>query len=828
MKNSATSRFTNHLKNIIFNAVHIAFTLRQPLEPWHLLFSLQKQQGSIGSEMLSKINLNPKHFKSLISSNKIKSPTPEKIYPKIDKVNISEPTKKVIEKAALLANQYQYKYIGTEHLLLALIEIKDEIIIKIIEQTKSKTTIQDLKTYLNHILKTTAKFPALKDSANLINPKKESGINVNILPLIAIELTNPKLQKNINPVIGRENEINRIVQILNRYAKNNPILLGDPGVGKTAIVEGLAKRIVEKKVPQLLLHKKIWMLDLGLLVAGAIWRGEFEARMKQVLEEVKHDPNIILFIDELHTIMGTGNASGGLDIANMLKPALARGEIRCIGATTLEEYNKYISNEGALERRFQPIIIKEPDKTEAYNILQGLKSNYENFHSVTISDDAIKNAVNLSHRYISDRFLPDKAIDLLDEACASANSQNTLSAELQEVQNLEEQISNLYEARLDAIANENFNKAIQYRDNMSDAIDRLTTLKQVINKMPKSLRIIDARDITSVVEQWGNIKINQTQDDNQTLLNLESKIQEKIIGQTEVAQEVADFLRLIQSNLIESEKPLGSMLFLGSNGVGKTEMAKLLANILYPGKQALLHLDMSEYSEGLNLSKLIGAPPGYVGYKEGGLLTDAIKKKPYSIILLDEIDKAHHEILNLLLQILEYGFCRDATGKKINFRNTIIIMTSNVGSQGLNPLDQIGFLEGSSANPTALITDQIKNSMLKEIKKTLTPSILDRLDKIFFFKNLQLEDMENIVNLKVNEMNAKIIDKNINLILEEEAKKFIAKMCYNSKEGARSVRKHIQTIIETPLVYGVLTKTFQPNDNLNIKLVDEKIKLIKI
>jgi len=826
MHEQIIDRFTTHLKNVLISAQIIAKGSKQDIQLWHLFFGVFNEGGSLGAEVLDKAKFKIKSFQSsnvYIKKIKTKTKRSQIIDSKVD-IGFSVNVKRALEKAFLIASQYEHRYVGTEHLLFGILEIDDQDVKKILES--AKVNISTLKSHLKLVLKTTSKFPQVTYtfSSPIVTERQSAKPRNSILSSLAVDLTSVKMQQGIDPVITRDKEINRIIHVLNRRTKNNPLLIGEPGVGKTAIVEGLAKRIMQKEVPEQLLNKKIWKLDLGLLVAGTMWRGEFESRIKQMLVEIEHDQDIILFIDELHTIIGAGAASGSLDVANLLKPALARGKIRCIGATTLEEYDKHIATEGALERRFQSIVVDESTLAETIEILGGVKKYYEVYHSVSITGEAIQAAAKLSHRYIQDRFLPDKAIDLLDEACSKIKTKHHISEEVKKIKILEDQINACQARKRQAIVEEKFELATHNRNEITRLMEELSFTQKVAQETPLLFPSVEVRDIITVVEEWSGVQVEYTQEGRDRLLNLENVLSSKIVGHKDVVKDVSTFMRTIKLGLIGGvDRPLGSLMMIGPSGVGKTELAKMLANILYPGQNALIHLDMSEFAASFNISKLIGAPPGYVGYRESGFLTAQVKKRPYSVILFDEIDKAHPDVFNLLLQILEYGHCRDATGKEINFKNTILIMTSNVGQQFIDNEEMIGF--GHKKKVVSTITESTKNDILKEAKKVFTQPFLNRIDKIVFLNNLDLDHIEEIIGLKVGELNDQFSDKKITIALEEKAKGFIAKRCYNKEDGARAVRKAIHELILNPLVHGIMSGDFVAGHAVKIILKNNKILL---
>jgi len=788
------------------------------MNPLHLLYGLLVEKGAVGAEILSKIGLDKEKVVSFLINipKDNNNGLPE----------ISDDAQKVISKAAIIAAENQHRYIGTEHLILAMAETKSALLEQFF--AAHKIDLVNLQQTAFNVIAGTNRFPEMTALFGAPTKEKEEAkpgaaakprVRKNpALDFFTFDLTSTKAQKTLDPIIGREAEITRLIQILCRRSKNNPVLLGDPGVGKTAIVEGLAQKIMAGDVPDQLQGKKIRRLDLGLLIAGTIYRGEFENRLKQLLDEVKSDQDIILFIDELHTIVGAGSASGSMDAANLLKPALARGEIRCIGATTFEEFKKHIESDAALERRFQPIIVNEPTKEETVAILHGIKENYEKFHYLKITDEAILAAVDLADRYRQDKFFPDKAIDLLDEAGSAKKLTVKSNGVLRQQKTLEKQLREAGEKKEKAVLEENFEKALQFKDEEDLIAQKIENLKEKINKSDKRPKtILEAKDIAKIIALSTGIPAEEIIDEEKNkLLNLEEEIKKKIIGQDEAVKEVAQSLRRARMGLSHPARPLASFLFTGPSGVGKTELAKVLAELIFKDRDAFIRLDMSEFSEGFQTSKLIGSPAGYVGYKEGNKFTDKIKHKPYSVILFDEIDKAHPEVFNILLQILDEGHLTDATGKKINFKNTIIVMTSNLGNEHFRSAG-FGFQDGK---PAAQIdvkkSASLKNSVTKTLKEHFRPEFLNRLDSILIFKPLLESDLEKIVELKIAELNERLVKKNLALLISGDAAKILAKQAGAREEGARGIAKIIQKEVEEKLAEWLLQNQSKKKQTIKI------------
>jgi ATP-dependent Clp protease ATP-binding subunit ClpC len=730
---------------------------------------------------------------------------------------LTDPAKKVIEKGVAMAARHQHYYVGTEHLLLGILGDKNTKAYSILEELgadpdRIKSQVMNLFRHTGGEQGTQTAQPvapsgALKKPAN--GQKKDEGTPA--LDYFSTDLTALAKAGKLDPVVGRTNEVQRVVQILGRRTKNNPVLIGEPGTGKTAIVEGLAERIVAEQVPEALHEKKILALDLPLMVAGTKYRGEFEERVKQVIDELKKQEDVIIFIDELHTIVGAGAAEGSMDAAQILKPALARGEIQTIGATTLDEYRKHIEKDAALERRFQPVTVNEPTAEETVEVLKGLRKNYEDHHGVEITDEAIETAVQLSTRYIADRFLPDKAIDLVDEAASAGRLRE--GGMTPELKKLKAELSQLDEQKEEAVEKQDYELAAELRAKA----DKIRQKLQASATSNRKIRVT-TEDIALVVGQWTGIPVTRlVKAEADNLAALEQRLKGHIIGQDEAVSAVARSIRRSRVGIANPKRPMGSFIFLGPTGVGKTELVKVLAKEVFGSEDNLIKLDMSEFMERHNVSRLVGAPAGYVGYEEGGKLTEQIRRKPYSVILLDEIEKAHPEVFNLLLQIMEDGTLTDAKGRKVDFRNTIIILTSNVGASEMQKTANLGFRVTDEHSETFEHKyDDMKQRVLEQLREKFKPEFLNRLDQIVVFKPLTRETVSKIVDLQINELAGRLREKDLKLAVDAKAKAELIERGFDPKYGARPVRRAIQDDLEDPLAEQLLSEKIKEGDRVRI------------
>ena len=774
----------------------------------HILYGLVKEGEGLASKILTSQGLKPEYVEEEILRidgvmNTLES-DPE----------FTPRAKRIIENSAKEAMRMGQNYVGTEHILLALMREIDSVAVRILIDTNidPQRIFADLLRLLS------------EDSpvANYSDSSFSSSVDTNTPTLnqYGKNLTALAKESKLDPVIGRKNEIQRIIEILSRRTKNNPVLIGEPGVGKTAVVEGLAQMIVDNKVPEILKNKKVVSLDMSAMVAGAKYRGDFEERLKNVLQEIKKAGNIILFIDEMHTIIGAGAAEGAMDAANILKPLLSRGEIQIIGATTLNEYRKHIEKDAALERRFQTVIVDEPTTEDTVKILSGLKDKYEAHHKVKITDEAIKAAVDLSERYINDRFLPDKAIDLIDEACSKIKLRTvTMPKNILDMENKIEKVSKEKE---EAIISQSFEKAAKLRDEEKELKDKVNKARENWKKKEENKEAsVNAEDIANVVSAWTKIPVTKlTKTESEKLKNLDLELKKRVIGQDDAVEALARAIKRARVGLQNENRPIGSFMFLGPTGVGKTELTKALAENLFGNENQLIRLDMSEFMEAHSVSKLIGSPPGYVGYDEGGQLTEQVRRKPYSIVLFDEIEKAHPDVFNMLLQILDDGRLTDSTGRTVSFKNTVIIMTSNAGARNIVEHHSIGFMNKEDSKKDY---EKTRDEVMGELKKIFRPEFLNRLDDIIVFKKLSNESIEKITKIMLDEFIKRLEKKNIKVDVSDDVIKYISKVGFDDTYGARPLRRAIQSKIEDKFAEEMLDGNIKEDSNVKIGLKDDKI-----
>ena len=781
----------------------------------HILYGLVKEGSGVASQVLNMQKITAENVVEEI----------EVLIGKGDKsqnrgeIGFTPRSKRVIENAFLEARKLGSEFIGTEHLLIGIMREGDSVAVRIMMDLN----VNPQKLY-NEIVKVINEDE--NAGASEKQPKGKARGSYNQTPTLnqyGTDLTKKATEGKLDPVIGRKDEIQRVIQILSRRTKNNPCLIGEPGVGKTAVAEGLAEKIIAEDVPEMLKNKRVVSLDIASMVAGAKYRGDFEERIKKCLEEVKKAGDVILFIDEVHTIVGAGSAEGAVDAANILKPLLARGEVQVIGATTLNEYRKYIEKDSALERRFSPVTVGEPTNEETIEILKGIRDRYEAHHNVKITDEAIKAAVELSTRYINDRFLPDKAIDLVDEAASRVKMRTYTQPDT--LKKLEEEISAMNKEKDDAIKVQDFEKAAGLRDKINIEKEKLQKEKEKWeSKNTKSITTLTEEDIAEVVASWTGVPVKKlTQTENEKLRNLEQTLHQRVIGQNEAVDAVAKAIRRGRVGLKDPNRPIGSFLFLGPTGVGKTELSKALAESLFGNEDAMIRIDMSEYMESHSVSKLIGSPPGYVGFDEGGQLTEKIRRKPYSVILFDEIEKAHPDVMNMLLQILDDGRLTDAQGRTVNFKNTVIIMTSNIGARLITDKTTLGFSAGDKKEESQKEYETIKKDVMGELKKQFRPEFINRIDEIIVFHKLNDEDIKQIIDIMLNQVTKRMNAKDIELEIDNSVKELIAKKGVDTNYGARPLKRAIQNILEDKIAEEILDGNIKPNKKAIIKAEDDKI-----
>lgn len=777
----------------------------------HILWGLVKEGGGIAANVL---------MSNGVTENKVM----EKILSIVGKGDGSLPiagytprTKRVMELSYAETRRMGQNYIGTEHIMMGILREGESVAVRILMELG----VDINKLYDNLITMLQEDTPAAVAAGK---PKTED-VQTPTLDQFGRDLTVMAREGKIDPVVGRDKEIERIIQILSRRTKNNPCLIGEPGVGKTAICEGLAQKITEGNIPEILKEKRVVALDLSSMVAGAKYRGEFEDRLKKSIEEIRNAGNVILFIDELHTIVGAGAAEGAIDASNILKPLLARGEIQVIGATTLDEYRKYIEKDAALERRFQPIQIGEPNQEEAIEILKGIRDKYEAHHNVKITDKALEAAVMLSSRYITDRYLPDKAIDLIDEAASKVRLQSfTAPPDLKE---LEQKIEQLHKMKEDAIISQEFEKAASLRDQENELKEEMNSRKEKWKiKNQTQTQSVTEEEIAAVVGTWTGIPVSRlAQEETERLKNLENILHQRVIGQEEAVKAIAKAIRRGRVGLKDPKRPVGSFIFLGPTGVGKTELSKALAEALFGDESHMIRIDMSEYMEKHTVSRLVGSPPGYVGYDEGGQLTEKVRRKPYAVVLFDEIEKAHPDVFNILLQILEDGRLTDASGRVVDFRNTVIIMTSNIGARDIVEPKRLGF--SAALVNEAKDYEDMKKNVMGELKKTFRPEFINRVDELIVFHPLTQENINDIAGLMLKEVSKRLKDTNIALSADEGVKEFLAQKGYDKVYGARPLRRTIQNLVEDKLAEEMLDGNIQEGDSVKIIVKEDKLKFEK-
>ena len=784
-------RFTDDAQRVLSLAQEAALELGHDyVGTEHVLIGLTKVKNGVAAKALEELGLVTEDIFEAVEQHVGRGNK------KATSIYMTPRVKHVLELAIQVANHMNHNYVGTEHILLGLLSDGSGVAVAILRamNIRSNDIVEAIRSILG----------SNKGSNNGGQEGLNSNNDLGELSDFATDLNESAKQGKIDPVIGRDTEIQRVIQILSRRTKNNPVLIGEPGVGKTAIAEGLAQRIVTGNVPEILRNKRIISISIGSMLAGAKYRGEFEERLKKAIDEVQQHDDMIIFIDEIHTLVGAGATEGAMDAANILKPALARGEFQVIGATTLDEYKKHIEKDAALERRFQPVQVGEPNEEDALEILKGLRDRYEAFHKAKITDEALKAAVSLSNRYITDRFLPDKAIDVVDEAASKVRMKVFSAAP--DVKALEDRLNTVKKEKEAAVTSQDFEKAAKLRDEEKSLSKEIDDKKSVAKEKSDQKLIVTEEDIATVVAQWTGIPVAKiAEEESETLLHLEEELHKRVVGQDEAVTAVAKAVRRARAGLKDPKRPIGSFLFLGPTGVGKTELARALASSLFGDESAMIRLDMSEYMEKHTVSRLVGAPPGYVGYEEGGQLTDAVRRKPYSVILLDEVEKAHADFFNILLQVLDDGRLTDSQGRTVDFRNTVIIMTSNLGAKALHKNSpELGFLAAKKVDSNVdenkgIDFKEAKKSVMDAVKRHFRPEFLNRIDEMIVFHPLTEEDLKEIVTILMSDVTKRLEERDLHLEITTEAMKLLVKEGSDFTMGARPLKRAIQRLIEDPV-----------------------------
>ena len=808
-------RFTDDAQRVLSFAQEAALELGHDyVGTEHVLIGLTKVKNGVAAKALEELGIVTEDIFEAVEEQVGRGNK------KATSIYMTPRVKNVLELAVQVANRMNHNYVGTEHILLGLLSDGGGVAVGILRAMNIRT--DDIVEAIRHIL---------GSSTNGDHSGQEGANNngdLGELTDFGTDLNESAKQGKIDPVIGRDTEIQRVIQILSRRTKNNPVLIGEPGVGKTAIAEGLAQRIVNGNVPEILRNKRIISLSISSMLAGAKYRGEFEERLKKAIDEVQQHDDMIIFIDEIHTLVGAGATEGAMDAANILKPVLARGEFQVIGATTLDEYKKHIEKDAALERRFQPVQVGEPNEEDALEILRGLRDRYEAFHKAKITDEALKAAVTLSSRYITDRFLPDKAIDVVDEAASKVRMKVFSAAP--DVKALEDRLNTVKKEKEAAVTSQDFEKAAKLRDEEQVLVKEIDDKKSVAKEESDQKLIVTEDDIAAVVAQWTGIPVAKiAEEESETLLHLEDELHKRVIGQDDAVTAVAKAVRRARAGLKDPKRPIGSFLFLGPTGVGKTELARALASSLFGDESAMIRLDMSEYMEKHTVSRLVGAPPGYVGYEEGGQLTDAVRRKPYSVILLDEVEKAHADFFNILLQVLDDGRLTDSQGITVDFRNTVIIMTSNLGAKALHKnSSELGFLapkksESSTNQSNSIDFKEAKKSVMDAVKRHFRPEFLNRIDEMIVFHPLTEEDLKHIVSILMSDVTKRLKERELQLEITSEAMQLLVKEGSDFTMGARPLKRAIQRLIEDPVSDLILKGDAIEGKTIKVDVKDNEI-----
>ena len=808
-------RFTQRARNAVIHAQEEARQLNHPaIGTEHILLGLLREGEGVGARALLNSGIDLEKVREEI--NRVIGANGEAMEKPAGDLPVTPRAKKVFNLAFDEARLQGVNYVGTEHLLLAVLREEEGVAGQVLHSMGVKLDqIREQVMLLlgGDISSTYHNQNAYQDTASQPNPqaRKRARSKTPTLDSFSRDLTQDASEGRLDPVIGRNNEIERVIQILSRRTKNNPVLIGDPGVGKTAIVEGLAQRIIDNQIPEILSNKRVVALDLSAMVAGTKYRGEFEERLTRIVNEIKSSGDVIVFIDELHTIVGAGAAEGAIDAANILKPSLARGEFQCVGATTLNEYRKHVEKDAALERRFQPILVEEPSIEESIEILKGLRDRYEAHHGVKIGDEAIEAAARLSARYISDRFLPDKAIDLIDEASSRVRLANYIIPE--DLKKKESQLEDLIKEKEEAINGQEYEKAARLRDEEQKLKDEIENeRKEWSSKRSLNVGSVSEDEIAAVVSSWTGIPVNKlAAEESERLVQMEGVLHQRVIGQEEAVKAVSRAVRRARAGLKNPKRPIGSFVFLGPTGVGKTELARSLAEAMFGSEDAIIRLDMSEYMEKHAVSRMIGSPPGYVGYEEGGQLTEKVRRKPYSVILLDEIEKAHPDVFNILLQVMEDGRLTDGQGRTVDFRNTVLIMTSNVGAESIKNSKKVGF---TRAIDEAHDYSQMKERVMEQLKHTFKPEFMNRIDEIIVFQNLSEQELKEIVDLLLLDLKERVKENGYGMEISPAARELILKEGYDPAFGARPLKRAIQKLVEDSISEEILKKNLLPGDRI--------------
>ncbi len=808
-------KFTKSGEKVLELANEIAFEFgHNYIGTEHILYALCEEENGVASKVLENQNILTEDVLEKIEELVGGSSNENTVV-----LGFTPRTKKVIENAYVEAKKLGSDYIGTEHILVGIMKEADSIAIRILLDLgiNPEEIYNDIANTLNEFEE------GINHSDTNIGQNEGSYNNTQNLNQYGTDLTKQAREGKLDPVIGRTNETDRVIEILSRRTKNNPCLIGEPGVGKTAVIEGLAQKIVSGNIPENLKNKRVVTLDITSMVAGAKYRGDFEERIKKCLNEVKKAEDIILFIDEIHTIVGAGAAEGAIDAANILKPLLARGEIQLVGATTLKEYRKYIEKDSALERRFQPVNVEEPTKEEALEILKGLRDKYEAHHNVKISDEAIQAAIELSTRYINDRFLPDKAIDLIDEAASKVKLKSFVEPD--HLKKMQKDLEKIEKEKEEAINTQNFERAANLRDKEKDLLEKIDIENDNWhNKNNKKVIYIQKEDIAIVISRWTGIpvyKINESE--NAKLKNLENTLHQRVVGQEDAISAVSKAIRRGRVGLKDPNRPIGSFLFLGPTGVGKTELTKALAESLFGDENSMIRIDMSEYMEGHSVSKMIGSPPGYVGYDEDNGLAEKIRRKPYSVLLFDEIEKAHPDVMNILLQVLEDGRLTDAQGRSVSFKNSVIIMTSNVGARLITDKKTLGFSDLNENEE--VVNNDIQKSVMNELKKEFKPEFLNRIDEIIVFKKLSHKEIRGIIDIMLKNVIKRLEEYKLDIEITDSAKEIIQKKGTDMNYGARPLRRAIQNLIEDKIAEAILDGKIKICDRIKIESINDEIEI---